>query len=106
MKLQSPIKVFSLLLTLVLLQSCKEYDGEACADLYVKAYRGHPRSANEYEKECVSRKLTPKFNCQTALEELIMGRDDVYLKAKYGSHVMKCFTEKDLRLFLKPTPKT
>lgn len=99
-------KTLSLIFLSLLLYSCnRSYDEEICADLYVKAYRGHPRSAHEYETECVPKKLIPKFNCQQALEQLILGKDVIYLKAKYGPHVMKCFTEKDLKLFHRPEEK-
>jgi len=93
------LKAFSLIALLV---SCQDkYDLDSCTDLYAKAYRGHPNSAHKYKKHCVSQNLIPKFNCQTALEKLMVGADQKFLEKAFGPHVMKCFTEKDLNNFLK-----
>ena len=96
-------QIFRTIAFFLLLQGCQEkYDLDSCTELYAKAYRGHPNSAHKYKKHCVSKKLIPQFNCQTALEKLMLGADQKSLESAFGPHVMKCFTQRDLRNFQRP----
>ena len=92
-------KLFSLLLLL----SCREeYNLDTCSELYAQAYRGHPNSAHKYKKHCKEKNIIPPFSCQQALEKLMLGADQKTLEKTFSPHVMKCFTEKDLKNFLRP----
>ncbi len=95
-------QLFICLILISFLGCNKEYNIDSCHELAFKKYHGQPNASNEYDKNCKNLKLhyTPKL-CQKALGDLINNGKEDYLKKKYGKEIIKCFTKKDLNLFLK-----
>lgn len=80
----------------------KDYDAEVCSELAFKKFHGQPNASNEYDKNCsnITHKYTPEI-CQKALNSLINQGSKQLIIKKYGEPALKCFTEKDFRLFMK-----
>ncbi len=92
------------LIILLALTSCfkKEYNQKTCQEIAFKAYKGHPRSNHEFDKNCKNIKLLfdPKM-CQAALVYLIASNSEKLTAQKYGQESIKCFTKNDLKKFSK-----
>lgn len=95
---------YLIILLLSIVQACtlKVYDQASCTDLVFKSFKGSPYAANEYNQHCqeVQTNYTAKI-CQTALSELILVGSLEMLRKKYGALIHNCFTENDLKNFVK-----
>ena len=93
-----------ILITLLLfIVSCEKetYTQDKCEDLSIASFRGSPKSAHEFKEHCKGvRNNYPKVTCQKALNKLIMGTGEEALKKEFGSKIMGCFGEEDIRKWL------
>ena len=97
-------RVFYLLMGIAMtLVSCWEsYDQQKCEELSMKAYKGFPREAHDFQKNCVGVKNEyPVAVCQRALEKLILGHGEKKLQQEFGPKIMGCFSNNDLKKFLR-----
>lgn len=96
---------FLLLLGLIVLYTgCNSsVTQEECQLAVFSAYKGSPKSAAFFKKNCIG-KFELEFTrekCQSSLVRLMAGDNEFKLKKQFGSRVMECFTEYDLKRFLK-----
>lgn len=92
------------LIVFILLISCtkKDYTQRDCELFSMHSYRGLPEAMVKYKKYCTKYELHyTKEHCQKALTDLILYGDENFLKEKYGTDIMQCFTERNLEKFLK-----
>ena len=91
-------------LCLGMISACKSYDSETCQDISMRAFKGSPQAANEFQKHCTGEEIEIKIThemCRNALNDLIMsGRLDL-VQERYPEGIVDCFTQNDLVKFQK-----
>ncbi len=103
------MKVFWLISISFILFGCqkKVYDAKTCEDLSIRAFKGWPKDANEFKKNCQGVEITfTKEKCQEVLNDFIMNGNIDALKAKHGERASECLTNADLEKFNKSGVKT
>ncbi len=75
---------------------------EKCQMLSMESYKGSPTATAKFKEKCQGRNnlYYTKELCQKALQTLIITGSRRALKKKYGSKIMNCFTQNDLKKFL------
>lgn len=86
----------------LVLSSCNEpYSQDKCESISMEMYKGSPNSAHEFKSHCKGVKNNyPKEKCQKALSKLIMGTQAESLKKEFGSKIMGCFGEDEIKKWL------
>jgi len=99
------IVLASQLIVLLSYSSCiekKNYSAELCEELSMKFFRGLPKPSKEFKDNCGKYKLNyTQEKCKKALQDLMLGTNQVALEKKHGSKIMGCFNKGDLERFLK-----
>ena len=88
----------------LLFLSCSQgvYDMDRCDELSMSAFKGSPKSANEFKENCQDIEIYYTHNlCQSALQKLVMGTDMDTLEKEFGEKIGGCFSENDLKKFLR-----
>jgi len=84
----------------------KVYDAKTCEDLSIRAFKGWPKDANEFKKNCQGIEITfTKEKCQEALNDFILNGNIEKLKSDFGEKAPDCLTNADKEKFLKSSVK-
>ena len=102
------MKVFWLISISLLLLSCqkKVYDAKTCEDLSIRAFKGWPKDANEFNKNCQGIEIIfTKEKCQEVLNNFVLNGNTKLLKKEFGERAPECLTSADLEKFQKSAVK-
>lgn len=84
----------------------KVYDAKTCEDLSIRAFKGWPKDANEFKKNCQGIEITfTKEKCQQVLNDFILNGNLEALADKHGEKASECLTTSDLEKFKKSSVK-
>ena len=103
------MKIFWLISIPLVLLGCqkKVYDAKTCEELSIRAFKGWPRDAKEYNDNCKGIEITfTKEKCQKVLNHFILNGNLEILKKEFGEKASKCLTSGDLEKFQKSAVKT
>ncbi|MDH5580448.1 MAG: hypothetical protein OEY33_00945 [Bdellovibrionales bacterium] len=93
-----------LAIILLIFASCvkEEYSEKTCQDLAYKTYKGFPLESKKFKNNCLEHDLKHSVqSCQKALEKMIVGKNKQELEKLYGEGIHNCFSENDIKKFLK-----
>lgn len=81
--------------------SCqKDYNSEVCQDLSMRAFKGVPQAAHDFQNNCEEIEIEfTHEDCQKALNDLIVSGSLKAVTNKYGEISHECFSQNDLKTF-------
>ncbi|MDD0851922.1 hypothetical protein HBN50_02390 [Halobacteriovorax sp. GB3] len=66
----------------------------------MKDFRGLPNYGSEFKKNCQGKVLRySRRTCQLAFNELVQGKKEQELIAKFGERIIQCFNERELNKY-------